>query len=170
MSRVRPCPLRGAAALAALVLLAACGYSTRRLADLPAGARTIAVRTFENQGFRRDLELRLTQAVVEEIRARSSYAIGSLAGADLVLSGVMTAEESVVTQDADRNAVQKRLGGTLDVVITDRRTGAVVKRYRASASTEFTPDLRGESLEGSATDEWARRIAERVVQGFERGL
>jgi hypothetical protein len=46
----------------------------------------------------------------------------------------------------------------------------VLKQYTVRASTEFAPNRFGQSLEGSATDEWVRRIAEQVVQGFEPGF
>jgi hypothetical protein len=39
-----------------------------------------------------------------------------------------------------------------------------------AAITEFTPGRRGQGVEGSATDELVRRLAERIVQGFERGF
>lgn len=161
--------------LPALLLLSlaalppACGYSTRRLIDLPA-ARTIAVSTFTNTGYRRDMELRLTQAVLAALRARTSFAIGSPESADLVISGAMSASESVITLDENDQPIQKRLAGQLDVRVTDRRSGQVVKSYVARAQTEYTPDRFGESLDGSATDEWARRLAERVVQGLETGF
>jgi hypothetical protein len=160
--------------LAALLLgaLAACGcagYTTSRLTDFTA-ARTISVLPFENLGFRRDLELRLTQAVATELRARTSLALTTADRADLVLSGSMTADEAVISQTPEREKLQQRLRGTLHVVVTDRRTGRVVRQYDAYAAEEFTPGRFGESLEGSATDEWTRRVAERVVQGLERGF
>jgi hypothetical protein len=46
----------------------------------------------------------------------------------------------------------------------------VVKTYVAHGQTEFTPDRYGQSVEGSAYDEWVRRVAERVVQGLEQGF
>jgi hypothetical protein len=155
--------------LAVLAPLGACGYSSRRLSEL-GPARTIAVTTFQNEGYRRDLELRLTQAVIQEVRARTDYAIGSPSHADVVLSGTMRAGESVITQDADDNVIQKRLYGSLDVTLTERATGRVIKAWTVGAQSEFAPDRHGETLEGSATDDWVRRLAERVVQGFERGF
>jgi hypothetical protein len=167
---------RIAALLTALVLGFApllagsgCGYSTRRLSDLPSGTRTVAVMTFDNRGFYRDLELRLSQAVADEVRARSHYAIGSAGSADVLVSGSMVADESVVTLDDDDTVLQKRLGGRVDVTLSDR-SGRVLKRYTVRTNVEFTPDRYGQSLEGSATDEWVRRIAEKVVQGFEAGF
>ncbi|MFM8978916.1 MAG: hypothetical protein ACKOSS_00400 [Planctomycetia bacterium] len=164
-----PAGPRLALALALLCVLAACGYSTRRLADLD-GARSVAVSTFSNLGFRRDLELRLTQAVIAEVRARTTLAIDSPGRADLVLSGRMQADEDVVTLDADNNPVQKRLYGSLLVTVTDRRSGRVVRTFTATGQAEFAPGRDGESLEGSASDEWVRRVAIAVVQGLEGGF
>lgn len=164
--------LRLLALLAAAVLALGppgCGYSTRRLADLE-GARTVAVSTFDNLGFRRDLELRLVQAVIAELRARTTLAIDSPARADLVLSGRMTADEDVITLDEDDNPVQKRLAGSLEVTVTDRRSGRVVRSFVARGQAEFAPGRDGESLDGSATDEWVRRVAVAVVQGLEGGF
>jgi outer membrane lipopolysaccharide assembly protein LptE/RlpB len=166
----RRATLAATSALAAWLALTGCGYSTRRLTELPTSTRTIAVMTFQNQGFRRDMELRLSQAVVDEVRARTHYAIGSADSADVLLSGSMVANESVVTLDEDDSALQKRLYGEVHVTLTDRRSGRVLKQYVAKDFIEYTPDRFGESLEGSATDEWVRRVAERVVQGFEPGF
>ena len=157
------------ASLSMASLCASCGYSTRRLTSLP-GARTIAVSTFTNTGYRRDMELRLTQAVLAALRARTSYAIGSPESADLVISGAMSASESVITLDEADQPLQKRLAGQLDVRVTDRRSGRVLKSFVARAQTEYTPGRWGETLDGSATDQWARRLAERVVQGLESGF
>jgi hypothetical protein len=149
--------------------LPACGYSTRRLTVLE-GSRTIAVLPFTSPGYRRDLDLRLTQAVVEEIRARTSLAIGAPPSADLVLSGVTEAETPVLLQAVDRSVIQQRLKGSTVVTITDRRSGRVVKQFRVYATTDFGPGRDGESLEGSATDEWTRRTALRIVDNLEPGL
>jgi hypothetical protein len=165
---VRRAPLP--ALLLALVAgaLPACAYSTRRLAVLE-GARTVAVLPFTSPGYRRDLDLLLTQAVVREIRARTSLAIGAPSSADLLLTGVMDAETPVLLQGVDRAVIQQRLKGTTDVTLTDRRNGRVVKRFSVYATTDFGPGRSGESLEGSATDEWVRRMAVRVVESLEEG-
>lgn len=156
-------------AILACLTSSACGYSTQRLDAFP-NARTIAVIPFQSDGYRRDLDLRLTQAVVTEIRGRTSYALGSPASADLLLSGTMQADEVVTVQRGDRRVVQKRLQGALNVTITDRRSGRVLKTYRAYDTATYTPGIQGESLEGSAYSEWVGRVALRVVQGLESGL
>jgi hypothetical protein len=149
--------------------LAACGYSSQRLTDF-SGATTIAIAPIENQTFRRDLELRLTQAVAHELRARTSFALTTPDRADVVLTATMHAGEGVVLQDEDRTSILQRLTGAVSVTVTDRRRGCVLRTYVVHAMEEFTPGVAGESLEGSATDEWTRRIAEQIVQGLERGL
>ncbi len=170
MRAPRLLPLLLAWAGLAPLVAAGCGYSTRRLSDLPAATRSVAVLTLENLGFRRDLELRLTQALLDEIRARTPYAIGSAATADVLVSGRMQADESVITLAGDGSTLQQRLGGTLEVTLTERATGRVLKSYVVYANTEFTPGRRHQTLEGSAADEWVRRLAEGVVRGFERAF
>lgn len=158
--------LLGLAALA----IQACGYSTARLDDLGGGARTIAVMPFENRGFRRDLELRLTEVVLDQVRARTSYGIAWPSKADYVLSGWMNADENVGLQREDRSVVQSQYRAIAHVVLTDRRSGRIVREYDVQSVTEFTPGMGGETLLGSATEEVLRRLAIRIVQGLERGF
>jgi len=151
------------------VLATACGYSTQRLEAFPR-ARTIAVIPFTSPGYRRDVDLRLTQAVVEEIRARTSFAFASPATADLLLKGTMNVGESVLLQRGNRTPIEERLQGSLSVVVTDRRTGRELKAYEAYDTVDFTPNRLGETLESTGYETWTRRVAVRVVQGLEAGL
>jgi hypothetical protein len=158
------------------VLLLACGawlalpgcqgYSTAPLADV-AGTRTLAVRPFVNAGFRRDLELRLTHAVLDEVRSRGAWAIAEPGRADLVLEGEVDAAEDAIGLDEARRPLQKRLRGTLRIVLRERATGRVVREAVVAENEEFRPGLDGASLEGSATDAWVRRIARRAVDSLE---
>jgi len=50
------------------------GYSTSRLVAEP-GVSSIAVMQFDNQTYRRDIEMRLTQIVAQEVRARTPWRI-----------------------------------------------------------------------------------------------
>ena len=151
-----------------LLLTACSGYSTSRIESFP-GARNIAVLPFQNTGFRRDLELRLTEAVLREIRGRTSFGLATPETADLVLSGEITdVREQLLVQGGDRQAVQKRLFGVVVVRVTERATGRVVKERAVADREEFETGVRGQSLDTSATDEWARRLAVRIVQVLER--
>ncbi len=152
-----------------LLLLSACsGYSTSRIEAFPR-ARNIAVLPFKNTGFRRDLELRLTEAVLREIRGRTSFGLATPETADLVLSGEITdVREQLLVQGGDRQAIQKRLFGIVVVRITERATGQIVKERSVADREEFETGNRGQSLDSSGTDEWARRMAVRIVQVLER--
>lgn len=170
----------GLGALLALLLLAAgsgCGYSTTRLTDFP-GARTIAIVPFENTGFYRDIELELTARVVQEVRARSSLGMGTVDSADLILRGSVGNWETPVVIGEEGEIIQKRLEGWLDITVTDRASGRVVRAARVRATADFRPGpeevsltgLEGESLRGSATQIWTRRLAEQIAQQLEKPL
>ena len=146
-----------------------CGYSTRRLTDFPT-ARTIAVVPFTNTGFYRDIELELTARTVQEIRARTSLAPGSIQTADLILRGSTGAFETPLILDEFGEIIQKRLEGWLDVTVTERTTGRVVRQARVRATADFRPGVDGESLPGSATQLWTRRLAEQIAQTLEAGF
>jgi hypothetical protein len=147
-----------------------CGYSTQRLSDTVCAGRTISILPFKNATFYRDAELRLTQQVAEEVRARTSYALTTADRADVVMSGTLYFNQSIVAQRTSDDPIVKGTYATADVRLTDRRTGRVVKQYGAFATDEFTPGRFGESLEGSGMDEVLRRLAVRVVDGLERGF
>lgn len=155
--------------LAALLLVAACGYSTTRLTTVDYGGKTIAVKPITNATFRRDLSIRLTEEILRQIRARTSFVITSLDRADYIIEGTQYAEEVVAIQRANRTAVQMQFRGTVSVELKDRRTGRVVKKYSVNAGPEYVPDS-GETLEGSATESLNRRLAIRIVQGLEAGF
>ncbi len=165
--------MRTVAGLTALVLAAAlvpgCSYSTKRLTDFPS-ARTIAVLPFENSGYYRDLDLRLTQAVVTEIRSRTSLALTSPERADLIIRGTMTAREWAIGLDNTGAVIQRRLEGWLTFSVVQRASGRVLRQTTVSANEEFRPGIQGEGLDTTGTDEWTRRIAEQVVQMLERGF
>ena len=148
--------------------IACAGYTTTRIDAFPS-ARTIAIRPVTNRGFRRDLELRLAQAVADEVRARTSYALATPATADLILETQMSADEEVLVQGEEREPIQKLLEGSVDVRIIDRQ-GRILRGDRLNAQAEYLLDRFGESLDGSATDEWARRMAIRIVQFLEGGF
>lgn len=87
---------RAAAALLAVVLAAAaagCGYRLRGTgSSLPPGVRTISVPVFKNLTTRYELDVKLTQAVIDELVARGKVRLSAdPAAADAVLEGEITA-------------------------------------------------------------------------------
>ncbi len=163
------------AALAALALVAllpatGCGYSTRRLTDVP-GVRTVAVLQFENDTYRRDLEFRLTRALAEEVRARTTWRIASPGSADALLTGtIRSAEVRTLAEDRDATPISKRFKLVVDAKLVDRVSGRVIALVSSTESQEFAETYFGESLDGSATDTVMQSLAEAVVAGFERPI
>ena len=156
-------------ALAALgsAALSACGYSTHRLVEEPS-VSTVAVLQFDNKTFRRDLEFRLTRAVAEEVRARTSWRIASPSTADALLSGTIhSAETSILAEDVRSAPIVDRLRMVVDAKLVERCSGKVLRAWRVVDRTEYTPGRFQETLEGSAVDRISRQLAEQVVQGLE---
>ena len=159
-----------ALATAALAALVGCSYSSERLV-VARGVSSVAVFQFDNQTYRRDLEFRLTRAVADEIRARTSWRIESPSAADAILKGtIRSADTGVLAEASDRTPIAQRLRIVADVELIERATGKVLRRFTAAGRQEYTPGRFGESLEGSATDVTVMSLAEDVVQGLERPI
>ena len=141
-------------------------YSSARLTGV-AGTRTLAVRPIHNNGFRRDLELHLTHALIEALRDRSAWRIADPASADLVIEGNMTAAEDAIGIDENRDPIQKQLRGTLQLVLRERSSGRVVRQATVADLEVYRFNHVGEGLDTSARDEWTRRVAVRAVQALE---
>jgi outer membrane lipopolysaccharide assembly protein LptE/RlpB len=101
--RFTPCLCASVALFFFGMLLAGCGYHVAgRAGRLPANVKTIAVPALENRTIRYRIEQRLTEAVVRELLARTSYrVVADPAAADAVLRGEITGlESSAVVFDA----------------------------------------------------------------------
>jgi hypothetical protein len=161
---------RLALAAAASLTLAACGYSSRRLVG-ERGVESVAIVQFDNRTYRRDLEFRVTRAVAEEIRARTTWRIESASSADALLRGtIRSADTGVLVEAPDRTPIASRLRVVADVELVERVTGRVLRRFTAFERQEYTEGRFGESLEGSAIDVVAMSLAQDVVQGLERPI
>jgi hypothetical protein len=158
---------RGLAVAALLGTLASCGYSTKRLVSEPC-VSTVAVLQFDNRTYRRDLEFRLTRAVAEEVRARTSWRIASPSSADALLSGTIhSADTTVLAEDVDSTPIVQRMRMVVDVKLVSRASGRVLREWRIVDRTEYTEGRFGETLDGSGVDRISRQLAEQVVQGLE---
>ena len=150
--------------------LGGCGYSSRRLIE-ERGISSIAIQQFDNATYRRDLEFRLTRALAEEVRARTSWRIETPARADAILRGtIRSAETRVLAEAADRTKIAERLRIAVDVELVERATGRVLRQYVVAARQEYTAGRFGETLEGSVTDVVATSLALEIVAGLERPI
>ena len=113
-------------ALAALLPLGSCGYSSKP--TYMKSVRTVAVPIWGNKTFRRDWEFRLTEAIDKNIEMRTPYKIAPLADADTVLEGTISSiSETVLTRRFGINLPREN---QLTVVVSftwkDQRSGRIL--------------------------------------------
>lgn len=108
------------------VLLTGCGYHVAgRGSRLPANLKTIAVPALENRTARYRIEQRLTEALIRELLARTSYRVVSdPADADAMVRGQITGLESsaVVFDSATGRATVMLVTVRAQVRLEERET------------------------------------------------
>ena len=160
---------RGHAAACALLLCAVAltsscwwGYAPERL--FAGDVRTVYVEFFDNKTFRRELEVALTRAVVDQLKLRTPLTFAPRNEADSVLSGELVefTERTKVKTEAD-DVLKTRVSAKVRFRWTDRRTGTdLVPQQTVSESVRIVEDL-----EGSVSDLVLREVAEAVVEAME---
>lgn len=173
--------LRGTAtlaAVAALTVLASCGYRPAGRADLiPERVRTIAVPAFTNATAEFKVEQYLTEAVVRELLARTRYQVVSGAdGADATLRGAVVLFDAVPQNfdPATGRATSVMTITRVDVTLFDRKDGQELYRnpdlthrevYEVSADPEaYINEREAAMLRASRT--MAATLVSAVLSGF----
>ena len=157
-----------AVTVASVVLLTACGYSTRAM--ISEDYKTIAVPIFENQTRRHDLEFEVTRAVVEELNARTHLAVVSdPRGADLVLSGrLVDIDEDPVSRRGKQRPRDSVVFVTAEIEVKATGSGETIVAARRVTERENYSSVVQEDLRTSR-EEAVRALAERVVRQMEEG-
>jgi outer membrane lipopolysaccharide assembly protein LptE/RlpB len=176
----RGSPVNAACAvlLLTLVLASGCGYRVAgRGSNLPAEWKTLAVIAFENKTLRYRIEQRLTEAVVKEFLARTSYRIVPTEGdADAVLRGEVLSIETYPVQfdTATGRATTQLVTVRMKVRLTDRNSGRVVYQnddYLFREQYEVSTDVRSFFEEqdpalGRLAREFAAALVSAVLEKF----
>jgi hypothetical protein len=160
-----------AALAAALFYISGCGYRVAGRANLlPATIKTIAVPAFENRTANYRIEERLTNAVVHEFLARTSYRIVPQPdAADAVLRGEVDTigNSAEVFDPVNGRATTILVTVTMKVRLEDRATGNVlyhndnfIFREPYEISTDIPSFFEEES---PALDRLSRDFAQRLV-------
>ena len=121
-------------------VLAGCGYRAGDLYDDSIG--TVAVPIFENRTFYRDVEFKLTEALIKQIETRTPYKVASESAADSILTGTITrVDKRLLSRQFDTGLPQE-----VQVIIIasfewkDLRTGRIMrKRSRVEGTGEYVP-------------------------------
>ena len=143
------------------------GYTNRPL--FRDDIRTVAIPIFTKPRtlFRRDLEFRLTEALIKKVETRTPYKVTPRGRADTVIEGTVVGfSERVLTESPTNEPREVQVTVTVKIVWRDLRSGAVLRRAeRLSDNATFVVDA-GET-EARATAESFDDLVERIVELME---
>ncbi len=170
---IKPLP----ALLLVCLVAAGCGYRAQSL--YREDIRTVYVEGFDNQTFRRGLEVPLTRALQEELRQRTPLVFVPRQEADSVLSGELVAveEDAHIISRRGRILLQ-RVRVTVRFRWQDALTGdAIVPEQTVTEMVRLPTEVAEAGLDVSGTpvpadlipqeapvEEAFRRLAERLVE------
>lgn len=153
--------------------LSGCGYIVG--SPYREDVRTVHVPIFENDSFRRNIELALTEAVQKKIQERTSYRLSPSAYADTVLTGrIVSVDKRLENQTKFDDARELELSLVVEVRWEDRRTGQLLAERRIPieghsahviAQSSFAPET-GQSL-ATATQDVTDQLALQIVSLME---
>ncbi len=163
---------------AVAMLLAGCGYHVAgRGGQLPGNLKTIAVPALENRTPRYRIEQQLTEALVRELLARTSYrVIADPAAADAVLRGQITAIDTSATvfDPATGRATAMLVAVHVRVRLEDHATRNTLyendnflfrEYYELSTDTASFFDEQGPAM-GRLARDFASRLVAAVLENF----
>ena len=149
-----------------LVLSTGCGYT----ADRPFSGQltTVHVEMFRTHDFRRDLEFRLTEAVVKRIEMDTPYRIATRKNADSVLTGeVVEVREATLGIDSRTDLpIETATSFVVSFRWLDLRSGKIMAQRKQLPYTTTYIRPVGESFFDSAV-RGLDGLAERIVECME---
>lgn len=152
--------------IAVALFATGCGYSSKR--PFTTDIQTVHVEMFQSKEFRRELEFRLTEAVVKRIEMDTPYRIAPRATADALLTGeVLEVKNRVFGDDFDTD-LAREIGSTVVVRyrLEDLRTGKIlVERPRFVYQSSYIPPV-GETFSAGMTRA-LDGLAEQIVESME---
>jgi len=126
---------------------------------------------FKSQSFRRDIQMRLTEAVTKEISMRSPYrVVGSAAQADSLLSGTISYADKNLVVEAPTN-LPRELNSTVTVSVNwTHNPPTEIEKVRlptiVSETINFVPEVGETSLSGF--NHVIQSIAKQIVDMMEQ--
>ena len=149
-----------------LSILTGCGYSTSR--PFPADIQTVHVEMFHSKEFRRELEFRVTEALVKRIEMDTPYRIAPRRTADALLTGEILRVKNRTFGDELDTDLPREIGSTITVRyrFQDLRSGDIlVEMPRFVHQTSYIPPV-GETF-AEAMTRGIDGLAERIVETIE---
>lgn len=143
-----------------------CGYSTAR--PFPTDIKTVHVEMFHSQEFRRELEFRLTEAIIKRLEMDTPYRIAPRSSADGLLTGEILTVRNRVFGDDFAKDLPREIGTSVIVRfrLQDMRSGAIlVERPRFVYQTSYIPPV-GETFTQGMTRAMDG-LAEQIIESME---
>lgn len=162
--------------LAAALMAVSCGYRLRGTGSyLPSHIKRISIPMFKNLTTRFELDLKLTQAVINEMTARAKVEVLSETGrGDAVLIGEVTSfRVNPIAFSGEAAADRYNITVTARIVLRDLVNKKVlfsnpsfvyVKEYEVPQGSDFE-SLETEAI-GKVAEEFARTIVGNILEGF----
>lgn len=149
--------------LLAALTLGGCGYSTKPLYN--SAYHTISVPVFTSKDFRREWEMRLTEAIKKNIEYRTPYKI-SENKPDTTLTGqIVSIKEDVLTQRLGTNLPREtQVTLVVDFTWKDHNGRTLVERKNFNRSSTEIPQIgeRVEDAEQLAVERLAAAIVDQM--------
>ena len=149
-----------------LLLESGCGYSTKR--PFRTDIQTIHVEMAHSREFRRELEMRLTEALVKRISMDTPYRLASAGRADAMLTAeIIKVDNRSFGNDFDTD-LPREIGTTMVARyrLKDVRTGEILaERERTVHHAGYIPFV-GETFSDAVT-RLVDGLAEQIVESME---
>jgi hypothetical protein len=132
-----------------VVALISCGYSSAPLYRYDSQNTTVSIPVFENRTNWRNLELDVTQNVVEKVTARTPFRLVDQEDADLLIRGEITEVSRPVLSEGNLDSViRSSVRYTVNVKIKNRSTDEILQEETDTFSASFA-QARGKSEEAA---------------------
>jgi outer membrane lipopolysaccharide assembly protein LptE/RlpB len=163
----------------AVLALAACGYRLRGTGNLrdvlPAYVKKIAIPLFKNLTTRFELDKNLTAGVIDEFVARGKVEITTVALADAVLTGEITAFTASPTAFTPGKGTADRYTITVvtKIELKDSKSQAIIYANPSFPYTEDYEVPQGKDFDSVQTEaikkiavKFARQLVITILEGF----
>lgn len=152
-------------------LISSCGYRLRGHQELREDLRSVAILSFANKTFESRIENDLFNALVDEFARSKNLRVVAAKNADLLVNGTIIAVESYsISYSPDDKAFEYRVVMTLNVEVSEARTGQVFWQRSAMQEVEefkatdepFTIDRRKQAA--------LKRLCQVLAENIHDGL
>lgn len=154
MKRFLPC------LLIVLPLSASCAYQWGF--PKPDGVNSVAIEIFQNNTFRRGVELSLSENISNEIVERTALQLTHLSQADAILRGkINQIQDQLILAGPNNEARYASVWVDLSAELVDRKTGKTLRQITIRDKGDYLTDNL--QTRETATAQALTRLAEKIV-------